>query len=143
MKYNNTTPAITTRILIFSAAAILGLSSLAFAGHGHHSGAWAMDTGDPKYQEMNKLHTAYTDKMAPLYQALRSNQALLQSELLKGQTDRDKIMGIQEDITEIRTQLDRFELDHTLEMKQLGPDYAGFCRNAGNHGWGHGMSHHQ
>ncbi|MCG8565029.1 MAG: periplasmic heavy metal sensor [Desulfobacterales bacterium] len=132
----NTMNSKTHRILTLAMVGIMATSGLAFAGHGNHGNHMSMDTTSPQYQEMNARYQAYREKVGPLYRAFQSNQALLEAELLKGDTDRKRVEEIQEDISEIRTQLDRFELDHTLEMKTLGSDYAGYCGSMGNHGMG-------
>ncbi|MCG8533066.1 MAG: hypothetical protein MI749_20755 [Desulfovibrionales bacterium] len=128
----NHSPKKTLKMVLVGLFLLLS-SGIAFAGCGM-PGSHKMN---PQYKGMEKFCQDHYDRMRPLHREFQSQRALMKSEMLKEKVDVTKVKAIQAGLSDLRSRIEALELEHRLEMKKLGMDPGGYCKNAGSPCGGH------
>ena len=122
----------------------VGGAGISFAGwgYGHHS---RPDLNSPNYRDMMKQRDEFVQRTADFSRRLNRTQDLLRAELAAKRVNEDKVKELREMSASIMREMEAFEAEHMRTMKELGSDYAEFCRAGGHpgrvHGRNKGMNH--
>jgi hypothetical protein len=135
-------------ILILTVLAIVGFGSSALAhmgqgdGYnrgGHHQGygGFGENLSEAEIKQMQAEHKAFFEATREIRQQIYQKRLELGSELAKKDTDPEKAIGLQKEISELKSQMGLKRLDHILKLKKINPDVG---RGLMGHGpMGHGM----
>jgi Spy/CpxP family protein refolding chaperone len=143
----------TVRNWIIAAAVIslVGLGASAFAhggkgwggGYGNHGPGGNSGCGkgygdslsEEEVEQIERQREAFFEQTQDLRSSLREKRRELRSELSNDEPDAVKAAGLQQEISELRAQLDQKRIEHVIEMKKLNPNAGiGYGRHMRGHG---------
>ena len=143
--------------MVLAIVAVLAIAATSFAGwgrghwgYGHHMGpgygmhqGWGQgprgygdqgyqsDLSDEEIAKLNQERQAFFEATSDLREKRYQKELELRSELAKAEPDTKKAAGLQQEISDLESQLDQKRLDHRIKMKK---DFPGF--GAGGYGYG-------
>lgn len=83
--------------------------------------------GELSQDDTNRLAAArekFYDQTRELREKMEDKGYAIQSELNKEDPDRDKIVSLQGELSQLRSQLDQYALDYNLAVRKIVPDSA-------------------
>ena len=143
--------------MVLAIVAVLAIAATSFAGWGrghwgydHHMGSgygmqrgWGQgprgyggqgyqgDLSDEEIAKLDKERQAFFEATSDLREKRYQKELELRSELAKPEPDAKKAAGLQQEISDLESQLDQKRLDHRIKMKKDFPDFG-----AGGYGYG-------
>jgi len=106
--------------------------------YGRGSRGW----GNLSEEDVKKLETqreAFFKDTAELRRSIYQKRLEIKAEMAKEDADRDKLVGLQKELSKFQAEFDQKRLDHRLEMNKLLPDnYSAGAGMGRGRGWGWG-----
>lgn len=133
-------------IIVLTIAAVFGLSAIAFAGWGgmpgpgmhrgggpgyHHQGYYG-SVSDEERAQFEQQRAEFYNETAETRQQLQEKQLALRAELAKQNPDADRASALQQDISDLRGEIDQKRLEYDVQAGGIAPGY-----NRGGSGGGH------
>lgn len=109
-------------------------------GYGRHMGFWgdrgAYGVSEEEADRLAEARTAFRKETRALREDIFDKHADIRRELAKQNPDRERVLGLQKELSELELQFDQKRLDFQLKLREIVPDAAG--RRAGGFGPGAG-----
>jgi Spy/CpxP family protein refolding chaperone len=142
------------KIIVLTAVAIFGITTLAFAGWGrgyghmmgrgdwgpgyHHisgygpgQGGYYSNLSDEEIAELDQQRSKFFKSTENIRQKLYENELALRSELAKENPDTSKASKLQSEISRLQSDLDQKRLDHEIKTRKSVPNYGRSGRGYG------------
>jgi len=146
-------------LMVLAIVAVFAIAATSFAGwgRGHRGygmhGGWGQgprgydsegyqsDLSEDDIAKLDKERQTFFEATSDLKEELYQKELELRSELAKPEPDAKKAAGIQQEISNLESQLDQKRLDHRIKMKKdfLQFGYRGQGYGRGGRGMGRGM----
>ena len=149
-------------IIVLTAVAIFGITTLAFAdwgrGYGHmmgggdwgpgyhHRGGYGSGQGgyygnlsDEEIAKLDQQRAGFLKATDKIRQKLYEKELALRSELAKENPDTSKASSLQSEISRLQSDLDQKRLDYEIQARKSVPNYDRGSRGYGSRGGGYCM----
>lgn len=133
-------------VIVVAIAAILGISTYAFAGWGgfgmggwgHHYGhggyhmgwgspgdGYKSDLSEEDYRKLDDQMQAFYKETESIRQKIYEKELALRSELEKENPDAKKAAGLQKELSEFESDFNQKKIDHQLALRKANPNFKG------------------
>ena len=146
--------AFTTPIIVTVIIGLIGFGSYAFAGwHGSYGshmreGGYGMGAGwrgndynnltSEEKEKIDEVRQAYFSSIDDIREQLYDKHADFKDELSQETPDKEKLLALQKEITELRGQIDSQRIDYMLQLKEINPEFGTGFTARGPKGFGRG-----